>query len=84
MNFNKTDEELKQMSDDELFEYLDAKAAHLAKNTSPLSGYHTKRFASLTAAITNTEMDYDSVKKIAKENEMLGYEKFIKDKNKEL
>lgn len=82
MEFNKTDEELKQMSDAELFEYLDAKAAHLKQHTSPLSSYHTKRFASISSAISNTEFDYDSVKKIAKENEQKGYEKFINDKNK--
>lgn len=80
--FNKTDEELKQMSDDELFEYLDAKAAHLGKHSSPLSAYHTKRFASVSSTISNQPFDYDSVKKIAKENEMKGYEKFINDKNK--
>jgi hypothetical protein len=82
MTFNKTDEELKGMSDDELFEYLDAKAAHLKQHTSPLSSYYTKKFASVGAAISNTEFDYDSVKQIAKENEQKGYEKFIKDKNK--
>ena len=82
MNFNKTDEELKKMSDDELFEYLDAKAAHLKQHTSPLSSYYTKKFASVGAAISNTQFDYDSVKQIAKENEQKGYEKFIKDKNK--
>ena len=82
MNFNKTDAELKQMTDDELFEYLDAKAAYLKEHSSPLSSYHTKRFASIGSAISNTEFDYDSVKKIAKENEMKGYEKFINDKNK--
>lgn len=82
MKFNKTDEELKKMSDDELFEYLDAKAEYLKQHTSPLSSYHTKRFASIGSAISNTEFDYDSVKKIAKENEMKGYEKFINDKNK--
>jgi hypothetical protein len=82
MNFNKTDEELKQMTDEELFEYLDAKAAHLKQHTSPLGSYHTKRFASVAAAISNTEFDYDSVKKIAKENEQKGYEKFLKDKYK--
>jgi hypothetical protein len=82
MEFNKTDEELKQMTDDELFEYLDAKALHLKQHTSPLSSYHTKRFASISSAISNTEFDYDSVKKIAKENEQLGFEKFINDKNK--
>jgi hypothetical protein len=80
MEFNKTDEELKSMSDAELFKYLDAKAAHLAKHTSPLSAYHTKKFASIGAAISETEFDYDKVKKIAKENEQLGFEKFINDK----
>ena len=82
MNFNKTDDELKNMSDDELFEYLDAKAVYLKKYTSPLSSYKTKKFASIGAAISNTEFDYDSVKKIAKENEQEGIEKFIKDKYK--
>jgi hypothetical protein len=82
MIFNKTDEELKVMSDDELFEYLDAKTLYLKKHTSPLSSYKTKKFASIGAAISNTEFDYDSVKQIAKENEQKGYEKFIKDKNK--
>jgi hypothetical protein len=82
MTFNKTDEELKMMSEDELFEYLDAKTLHLKQHTSPLSSYYTKKFASIGAAISNTEFDYDSVKQIAKENEQKGYEKFIKDKNK--
>ncbi len=80
MDFNKTDEELKQMSDEELFEYLDAKAEYLAKHSSPLSSYHTKKFASIGSAISETEFDYDSVKKIAKENEQLGFEKFKNDK----
>ena len=82
MKFNKTDDDLKHMSEDELFEYLDAKAAYLKQHTSPLSSYKTKKFASIGAAISNTEFDYDSVKKIAKENEQEGFEKFIKDKYK--
>ena len=82
MIFNKTDEELKGMSEDELFEYLDAKTLYLKQHTSPLSSYKTKKFASIGAAISNTKFDYDSVKQIAKENEQKGYEKFIKDKNK--
>ena len=80
MQFNKTDEELKLMSDDELFEYLDAKALHLKQHTSPLSSYYTKKFASVGAAISNTKFDYDSVKKIAKENEQKGFEKFLNDR----
>jgi hypothetical protein len=83
MKFNKTDDELKHMSEDELFEYLDAKTLYLKQHTSPLSSYKTKKFASIGAAISNTEFDYDSVKQIAKENEQKGYEKFIKDKNKQ-
>ncbi len=82
MEFNKTDNDLKQMSDDELFEYLDAKAAHLSKHTSPLSAYKTKRFAAISSAVSGHKFDYDSVKKIAKENQIKGYEKFINDKNK--
>ncbi len=84
MNFNKTDKELEQMSEDELFAYLDAKAEHLAKHKSPLSGYLTKKYASISSSISNTEFDYDTVKKIAKENEQKGFEKFINDKNNEL
>lgn len=82
MNFDKTDDDLKKMSDDELFAYLDAKAEHLAKHSSPLSAYHTKRFASVASSISNVEFDYDKVKQIAKENDRLGFEKFINDKNK--
>ena len=66
---NKTDEELKQMSDEQLFEYLDAKAAYLKQNARPLSGYLTKKYASISSAVTNSEFDYDGVTKIAKENE---------------
>ena len=84
MNFDKTDDELKEMSEDEFFAYLDAKAEHLAKHKSPLSGYLTKKYASISSAISNTEFDYDIVKKIAKENEQKGFEKFMNDKNKEL
>ena len=69
MEFNKTDEELKQMTESELFEYLDNKAAFLKQHTRPLSGYLTKKYASISSAVTNSEFDYDGVTKIAKENE---------------
>ena len=82
MNFNKTDEELTGMSDEELFKYLDAKAEYLKQYTTPLSSYKTKKFASISSAISNTEFDYESVKKIAEENEKEGIEKFIKNKYK--
>jgi hypothetical protein len=47
----KTDEELKSMNDDELFAYLDAKAAYMKQYTRPLSAYKAKNFAATTKAI---------------------------------
>ena len=66
---DKTDEELKKMTDSELFDYLDNKAAFLKQHTRPLSGYLTKKYASISSAVTDTEFDYDGVTKIAKQNE---------------
>lgn len=61
MEFNKTDEELKQMSDDELFDYLDAKAAYLKQHTAPLSDWHVKRYAHIGEAVTKTDKGTDEV-----------------------
>ena len=75
--FNKTDDELKQMSDEELFAYLDAKAEYMKEHTRPLSGYLTKKYASIGSAVSNTEFNYDKVKEIAKENESASMEIFM-------
>ena len=86
MKFNKTDEELKQMSDDELFEYLDAKSAYLKQHTAPLSSYQTKRFAHIGRAISKQnsgtedvfeKLDYDKVKEIADQHDKMGKEILI-------
>ena len=92
MKFNKTDDELKRMSDDELFEYLDAKAAHLKQHIAPLSSYQTKRFAHIGQSISNNNkgtddvfdnLDYNKVKEIADEHDKMGKEILInKVKNK--
>lgn len=56
----KTEEELKSLSDDELFEYLDRKAEWLRETNivKPLGTYHTKHFASFTKgeALTTEEL----------------------------
>lgn len=75
--FNKTDDELKQMSDEELFAYLDAKAKHLKEHSRPLSGYLTKKYASIGSAVSNTEFNYDKVKELAKQNESASMEIFM-------
>lgn len=48
---DKTDEELKGMTDDELFEYLDAKAAYMKQYARPLSSFKAKNFAANAAAV---------------------------------
>lgn len=94
MDFNKTDEELKQMTEEELFAYLDAKAAHLKKHTAPLSNWHVKRFSHIGEAVSKTDKGtdevfsnglYDSLKPIIEQNESESFkrmEKIIKEKYK--
>lgn len=92
MNFNKTDEELKQMSEDELMEYLDAKAAFLSKNKSPLSPYLTKRYAYIGNAISkgdvgtdeiHKDMDYKKISEIARKNGEDALSLYLKRKDDE-
>jgi|LakMenEpi03Aug12_release.lakeMendotaPanAssembly.Ray.scaffolds.fasta_scaffold1597658_2 hypothetical protein len=95
MTFSKTDEELKRMSDDELFEYLDAKALHLKQHIAPLSSYQTKRFAHIGQAISKNDkgtddmfekLDYNKVKEIADQHDKMGKDILInkiKRKNNE-
>lgn len=94
MEFNKTDEQLKQMSDDELFDYLDAKAAHLKKYTAPLSNWHVKRYSHIGEAVSKTDRGtdevfadglYDSLKPIIEANDSESFNRMadkIKKRNK--
>jgi hypothetical protein len=87
IEFNKTDEELKQMTDSELFEYLDAKALSLKQHIVPLSPYKLKRFAHISTAVANSDKGtdevfsdglYDSLKPIIKQNESASIDILIK------
>lgn len=75
MKFDKTDDELKQMSEDELFAYLDAKAAHLKKQTIPLDQYHMKRYASMTKGRELSTKELREAKRLGKEGEFVKNEK---------
>ena len=77
MEFNKTDDELKMMTDDELFNYLDRKAEYLKQHVKPLSPYHVKQYSHISAAISNQtdcsekvfeNVSYDGLKKIIEKN----------------
>jgi hypothetical protein len=92
MDFNKTDDELKQMSEDELMAYLDAKAAHLSKHVSPLSPYLSKRYAYIGNAISkgdvgtdeiHKDMDYEKIVEIARKNGEDALSLYLKRKNDE-
>jgi hypothetical protein len=63
-----TDEELKSLSDDELFAYLDAKALHLRQNNTikPLGSYHTKQFAAMTKGRELTTEELKKAKELGK------------------
>lgn len=78
-----TDEELEQLGKDDfdaMLEYLDGQTAHLKKFTKPLSSYHTKRFASISAATQGKELSDDELKiadKIGKKNEQAASDKIL-------
>ena len=61
MEFNKTDDELKQMSENELMQYLDEKAAYLKQHIAPLSPYKVKRFAHIGEAVANNNKGTEEV-----------------------
>jgi hypothetical protein len=69
-----TDEEMKALSEDAFFEYLDSKAAYLKGNTIPLDEYHIKRFTVITKGEV-TDDDIKRAKKIGRESEYIRAEK---------
>ena len=66
MEYNLTDEELKQLTEEEFFEYLDKKTRFLKQHTKPLSPYHVKKYHTVTKEMDspNTEIDYQRMKEI--------------------
>ena len=76
-----TEEELNELGEknfDDFLSYLDQKSEYLKKFTKPLSSYHTKRFASLSAASQGKKVTDEELKKaseIGKENENQAFEK---------
>jgi len=61
-----SDEQLKKLSEDDFFAYLDAKADYLKGFTVPLDQYHTKKYASVAAGGTLSTKQLREAKKIGK------------------
>ena len=64
-----TDEQMKELSENDFFEYLDTKAAYLKQFTQPLGQYHTKHFASLTKGGELTTTELKRAKEIGREGD---------------
>lgn len=77
-----TDDQLEMLSEDEFFEYLDTKAAHLKTKTRPLGQYHTKMFAALSKGDEFTMEDLKLAKQIGKEGDDEVTETIIKATSK--
>lgn len=84
-----TEEELEILGNkdfDSFLEYIDSQAEHLKQFTKPLSSYHTKRFASISAATQGRELTKEELKKadtIGKENEANAIDRIANKKWKE-
>lgn len=73
-----TEQQLKELSEDDFFEYLDSKAAYLKGNTIPLDEYHIKRFTAISKNGMITDEDMKRAKKMGIESEIVRAEK-LKD-----
>lgn len=70
-----SDEQLKKLSEDDFFEYLDSKAAYLKEFTIPLDQYHVKRFASVAMGGNMSTKQLRRAKEIGKKGEWAKAEK---------
>jgi len=70
-----TEEQINQLSEDDLFTYLDEKAACLRGKTIPLDEYHIKRFTAITNKGMVTDADMKRAKKLGIKSEEARAEK---------
>ena len=65
-----TDEQLKGLSEDEFFEYLDTKSAYLKSSIIPLDQYHTKKYAAAALGGTISTNQLRKAKEVGKKGEL--------------
>jgi hypothetical protein len=61
-----SDEQMKELSEADFFEYLDTKAAYLKQFTAPIGQYHAKQFAALTKGEALTTEELKRAKELGK------------------
>ena len=78
-----TEKELELLGEsnfDDFLDYLDQKAKHLKQFTKPLSSYHTKRYASMSAQTDGKEFTTEEMQlaaEIGKKNEVIAAAKVV-------
>ena len=78
-----TDEQLEELGKtdfDAVLDYLDSQAEYLKQFSKPLSSYHTKRFASVSAANQGKNISHEELKtadEIGKKNEVIASAKVV-------
>jgi hypothetical protein len=70
-----TDEQMKELSEDAFFEYLDSKSAYLKEQSVPLDQYHVKKFASVSMGGNLSTKQLKRAKEIGREGEMVRNDK---------
>ena len=70
-----SDEQLKELSEDDFFAYLDAKASYLKGNSIPLDEYHIKRFTAFSKKGEVSDEDMKRAKKMGMESQIVRAEK---------
>jgi hypothetical protein len=66
-----TDEQLKGLSEDEFFEYLDTKSDYLKRSRVPLDQYHTKKYAAAALGGNISTKQLRKAKEIGKKGEWI-------------
>jgi hypothetical protein len=70
-----TDEQLKELSEDAFFEYLDSKSAYLKTQSAPLDQYHVKKYASVSMGGVLTTAELRKAKEIGRNGEFVKAQK---------
>ena len=66
-----TDEQLKGLSEDEFFEYLDSKSAYLKRSIIPLDQYHSKKYAAAALGGNISTKQLRKAKEVGKQGETI-------------
>jgi hypothetical protein len=77
-----TEDQINQLNDDDLFDYLDSRAEYLKKYSRPLDTYHTKQFLAATKGGEITEEDLKRAKEIGKVGDDIKFEEISQNMEK--